>query len=136
MRDLSALLRLDPFRPQTVLTTPFREHWAQPNDVEEGPLAHHAPDHGTVVVVEVAVDGDPAGFRKRDRLFDLAALEILLPERRDACHSLVAGTGTRASAQIGLNAHTVQGRSECSGRNAKSPAMMRDVAAAILASTA
>src|ERR1700692_2179045 len=98
MSHLPALFRLDPFRAQAVLAAPLLEHGPQSDDVEEGPLAHHAPDHRPVVVVEVAVHGDAAGFRKSYRLLDLAPLEVLLPKRRGARHVRAAGTATRASA--------------------------------------
>src|SRR6266550_2911756 len=97
VRHLPTLLRLDPFRTQTVLTAPLLEHGAQSDDVQERALAHHASDHRAVVVVEVAVDRDAAAFSKGNRLFDLAAFEILLAQ---LAHDRVAETGTRASAQI------------------------------------
>src|SRR6266850_3340312 len=128
VRHPPALFGLDPFRPKAMLATPLLQHRAQPDDVQKGALAQHAPDHRAVIVVEVAVDRDATGFRKRDRFLDLTALEVLLAKRRRPGHLWVAGTGTRASAQIGRKEHRVHGRSACSGPSAKSPAMMRDVA--------
>ena len=78
MGDSSALLRLDPFGPETVLPAPFFEHRTQTDDVQEGAFADHAPDGGAVVRVEVAVDRDAAGFSEGERFLDRAALEVAL----------------------------------------------------------
>jgi hypothetical protein len=45
-------------------------------------LLHDEPAHraAAVIGVEVAVDGDPARLGERDRLLDLAALEVALGE--------------------------------------------------------
>src|SRR6266446_3553769 len=87
-------------------------------------LPPHAADCGAVVVIEVAVDGDSARFRERDRLFDLPALEISLLDHG------------RASEQMGLYAHIAQGRRAFSGPSAKSPAAIRRDTASTRASTA
>src|ERR1700686_1796886 len=126
MRHLAALLWLYPLGPQPVLPAPLLEHRAQPDDVQERLLAHHPPDRRAVVVVEVAVDGDATGFSERDRLFDLAALEVAFAKR--LAHDLRSG-------QIGRNAQMVHGRCACSGRRLKSPAAMRAAADSTRAST-
>src|SRR5260370_41176150 len=74
--DLPSLLRLDPLRPQAMQPAPGLEVRAQPDHVQERPLAHHAPNGGAVVVIEVAVDGDAPSFRKRKSLLDLPSLVI------------------------------------------------------------
>src|SRR5690242_20439990 len=101
MRDLAALLRLNPLRPEAVLSTPLLEHRPQADDVEERLLAHHASDGRAVVRVEVAVDRYAARFGERDRLLDLAALKVPFAHRcrwdgtrracTDAAHAQVPG---------------------------------------------
>src|SRR6267143_394778 len=87
-------------------------------------LARHAADCGAMVVIEVAMDGDSARFRERDRLFDLPPFEVTLIDHG------------RASEQMGLYAHIAHGRRAFSGPSAKSPAVIRRDTASTLASTA
>src|ERR1700686_5434880 len=126
MRHLAALLWLYPLGPQPVLPAPLLEHRAQPDDVQERLLAHHPPDRRAVVVVEVAVDGDATGFSERDRLFDLAALEVAFA--KSLAHDLRSG-------QIGRNAQMVHGRRAFPGGRLKPPAAMRAAADSPRAST-
>src|SRR5450759_5060268 len=81
MSNLAALLGLDPLRPEPMLPAPFFEDRSQSDDVQEGLFPHHPSDRRAVVVVEVAVDGNPARLCKSDRLLDLSPLEIALAER-------------------------------------------------------
>src|SRR4029077_10221579 len=136
MSHPAPLLGLDPPRSQAVPAPPFLERLSQPDDVKERPLPRHAANRRAGVVIEVAVHGDPARFRKSDRLFDLAPLEIPFPQRIAAHHGACTWSGILASAQMALKVHRVHGRSACSGPRAKSPARIFDVAATILASTA
>src|SRR5579859_7361974 len=98
MGDQPPLLGLDPLPPQPVAGSPELQPRPQPQDVEKGPLAPPPPDLGPVVMVEVAVDRDPAGLREGDRLPDLAALEVAFDQRILA---LPAGRAHRASLQTG-----------------------------------
>jgi hypothetical protein len=79
--DFAALFGLDRALGDAVQPDPELEVFAQSDDVQER-LFHHEAARRTpaVVAVEVAVDGDPAGFGESDRLFDLAALEVALRE--------------------------------------------------------
>ena len=77
MSDLATLLGLDPFRTETVLSSPLLEHVAQPDHVKEGLLAAETPDRGAVVGVEVAMDGYAALLGEGYRLFDLPPLKVL-----------------------------------------------------------
>jgi hypothetical protein len=59
-----------------VQATPLFEIVSQTDYVKEGPFASHAANRGAMVVVEVAMHRDAAGFCERDRLSDLAAFEV------------------------------------------------------------
>src|SRR5258708_34906848 len=78
VRDLAALLGLDPFRPETVLPAPLFEHRAKPDDVKERALADHAPDRRAVIRVEGAGDRDAGCLGEGDRFFDVATPELFL----------------------------------------------------------
>src|ERR1700730_4295128 len=119
MRDLAALLGLDPLRPQPVLPAPRLQWPPKPDHMKERALSSHSSDRGAVVVVEVAVYGDAARFGEGDRFFDLASLEIFFLESR------LGHVYFRASEQIGLNAHIAQGLSAFSGPSEKSPRPIR-----------
>src|SRR5258708_2829488 len=80
VRPLAALLGLDRLGPQPVLPAPLNECGAQPGDAEKWFLAHHPADRRAVVIIEVAVNRYAARFGERQGLFDLATLEIALPQ--------------------------------------------------------
>src|SRR5712671_7018382 len=78
VRNFAPLLRLDPLRAQTMMPAPLLEDRPQPDDMQEGLLTRHPSDLRAVVVVEVPVDRNAAGFGKGDRFLDLAPLEVPL----------------------------------------------------------
>src|SRR2546421_8289695 len=83
VRHAAPAFGLDPFRPQAVPPAPFREQVAPPDHVQERPVHGKAATvPGAVIVVEIAVYRDPAGFGESDRLLDLAALEVALLQSR------------------------------------------------------
>src|SRR3954447_12862234 len=106
MGDRPSLFGLDPLWPQAVTAAPSLERRPEADHVQERLLAAKSPDGRAVVSVEVAVDGDTACLRERDRLLDLPTLEIALLERR-LDHD-------RRSRQIGRYAQRWHGRSACS----------------------
>src|SRR5437588_12042315 len=98
MGHLTPPLGLDPFRPETVADAPFGQHRAAADDVQER-LVHGEAGAmlGAVVMVEVAVHGNPARLREGDRLPDLAPLEVaLLQQGQPIC----AGGGSAAERRI------------------------------------
>ena len=80
MRDLAALLGLDPFRAQAMLAAPLFEHRTQADHMQERFLSDKSADRGAVVVVEVAVNRDAALLSEGDRFSDLTPLEIFLAQ--------------------------------------------------------
>src|SRR5919108_4751350 len=80
VRDLTAFFGLDPFRAQPVGATPLLEHRPQPDHVQEWLFAAKAADGGSVIGVEVAVDGDAARLRESDRLLYLPALKVFFAQ--------------------------------------------------------
>src|SRR5205814_10214982 len=79
------LLGLDRLRRHALRAGPSLQLRPQPDHVQKGPGHHEAARRaGAVVVVEVAVDGDPAVLRPGDRLFHLATLAVAFLHHADA----------------------------------------------------
>ncbi len=68
MSDLPPLLGLNPLWPQAVQAPPLLQSGTQADHMQERPLATQATNRGPVIVVEVAVNGDPARLGEGDRL--------------------------------------------------------------------